>query len=353
MVNKRKLNRRQAWRAEKIQQQRTERAQQKDRNLGRQLQAGELSSEQRGLVVCRYSKHFEIEALEGADQGEIHHCVARTNLGSLVAGDQVIWRSGTEHSGVIESRLDRHSILERPDNFGRLKPVAANIDQMLIVIAVEPEPQSNLIDRYLVAAELMKIRPIIVLNKVDLISHDQQNGIEELLCRYRKLNYQIVKIISSRHQVAQLDTLPELINQHTSIVVGQSGVGKSSLINTLLPDAKLEVGALSEQTREGTHTTTKAKLFHLPAGGQLIDSPGIRDFSLWHIDLSQLQQGFIEIAERIADCRFRDCQHESEPGCAIRAALATDDIDRKRFESYQRIKLAIQDQQARGLSRSD
>lgn len=349
-MSKRKLNRRQTWRAEKIQQERSDRALRKERDLGRQLQSGELSSEQQGLVICRYSKHFEVEALEGENKGQIHQCVSRANLGALVAGDRVVWCAGSDDTGVIESRHQRASILERPDNFGRLKAVAANIDQMLIVIAVEPSPQCNLIDRYLVAAELMNIRPLIVLNKADLLDSQSRAQIEPLMSMYQQLGYQTVEIVSSRHQAATLNNLPQLIDQRTSIVVGQSGVGKSSLINTLLPDAQLAVGALSEQTREGTHTTTQAKLFHLPDGGQLIDSPGIRDFSLWHIDMLQLQQGFIEIAERLGDCRFRDCSHENEPGCGILSAVASSEISPQRFSSYERIKAAILDQQARGLN---
>ena len=348
-MSKRKLNRRQAWRAEKIQRERSARALKKERDLSRQFQAGDLSSEQQGLVICRYSKDFDVEALEGEDQGKIHRCVSRANLGPLVAGDRVVWRAGADQTGVIESRHPRHSLLERPDNFGRLKPVAANIDQMLIVIAPEPAPQHNLIDRYLVAAELMNVRPVIVLNKTDLIGDENRLCLDELLRTYEQLGYHTTRIISSRHQTPKLAELPELVNERTSIVVGQSGVGKSSLVNTLLPEAKLEVGALSEHTGEGTHTTTKAKLFHLPGGGHLIDSPGIRDFGLWHIDVLQLQHGFIEIAERLGQCRFRDCQHENEPGCAIREAVASGEISERRFNSYEQIKTAIQDQQARGL----
>ncbi len=346
-MSKRKLNRRQEWRAEKIQQERQARSQKKERDLSRQAQSGELSSEQHGLIICRYSKHFEVEALEGDDQGQIHRCVSRNNLGTLVAGDKVVWRAGAEKTGVIESRLERSSILERPDNFGNLKAVAANINQMLIVIACEPEPQPNLIDRYLVAAELMNIRPVLVLNKADLINQDNAESLEQLLNRYQQLGYQTCKIISSRHQEAQLGSLPELIDQRTSIVVGQSGVGKSSFINTLLPDAKLEVGELSHSSGEGTHTTTKAKLFHLPCGGQLIDSPGIRDFSLWHIDIEQLQHGFIEIAKLLGNCKFRNCQHEQEPGCAILAAVESGEIGQQRFNSYERTKEAILEQQKR------
>ncbi len=346
-MSNRKLNRRQTWRAEKIQKERSERALKKERNLSRQMQSGDLSSEQQGLVVCRYSKHFEVEALEGQDKGVIHNCVSRTNLGNIVAGDKVIWRAGANQTGVIESRSPRNSLLERPDNFGRLKTVAANIDQMIIVISPEPSPQPNLIDRYLVAAELMGVTPILVLNKADLLNEYNAELIAELLETYERLNYQTCAVVSSRHQEPQLNELPQHIDNRVSIVVGQSGVGKSSLINTLLPEAKLAIGELSAATGEGTHTTTQAKLFHLPSGGQLIDSPGIRDFSLWHIDVIQLQHGFIEIAAQLGNCRFRDCKHEEEPGCAIQAAVDSGQIDEVRFDSYERIKAAILDQQQR------
>lgn len=349
-MSQRKLNQRQTRRNELRQKERNKSLNNSERDLTRKIQSGELSSEQSGLIICRYSKHFEVEALEGADEGKLHKCVSRTNLGSLVAGDKVVWRAGSDQTGVIESVMERTSLLQRPDNFGNLKAVAANVDQMLIVIACEPEPQANLIDRYLVAAQLMNIRPIIVLNKADLIDDNNSDALEDLLSIYQNLNYKIVKIISSRHQTPQLSDLLDHIEQRTSIIVGQSGVGKSSLINTLLPEAKLEVGPLSSQTGEGTHTTTKAKLFHLSCGGQLIDSPGIRDFSLWHINEQQLQLGFVEIAERVSDCKFRDCSHENEPSCAVLAAADNGDIHPKRFASYQRIKIALLDQQARGLS---
>ena len=346
-MSNRKLNRRQTWRAKKIQEERNARAQKSERNLSRQKQSGELSSEQTGLVISRFSKHFEVEALEGDDKGQIHNCVSRTNLGSIVTGDQVIWRAGPDTTGVIESRLERKSLLERPDNFGKLKAVAANIDQMIIVISPEPSPQPNLIDRYLVAAELLGVKPILLLNKADLLGSHNEELILELLSVYRDLGYQICSAISSRHQTPELGELPDLINDRVSIVVGQSGVGKSSLINTLLPNAKLAVGDLSATSGEGTHTTTQAKLFHLPGGGQLIDSPGIRDFSLWHIDFEQLQHGFIEIAHRLGQCKFRDCKHEEEPGCAIQIAVNNGEIDEVRFDSYERIKSTIAEQQQR------
>lgn len=326
---------------EKIHRDKAARAEKRERDLSRQAQGGELSSEQIGLVISRFNKQFEVEALEGADQGLVHRCSARANLEGIVAGDKVIWRAAAEQTGIIESRLPRKTILERPDNYGRIKPVAANIDQMLIVIAVQPSPQVKLIDRYLVAAELMGIRPILVLNKADLITAENEQMLLNLLRDYDALGYTTVQVISSRHQPAVLSKLPELVCGYTSIVVGQSGVGKSSLVNTLLPEANLAVGQLSESSGEGTHTTTQAKLLHLQHGGQLIDSPGIRDFGLWHIDVEQLQYGFKEIAAQVGLCRFRNCQHVSEPGCAVSEAVATGEISARRFGSFMEIRNSI------------
>ena len=348
-MSERKLNRRQRWRADKIQEERQDRSQKKQRDLESQLQSGQLSSEQAGLVRSRYSKEFEIEALEGADAGEIHRCVARMNLGPIVAGDRVVWRAAPGLTGVIVSRQTRSCVLERPDNFGRLKPMAANIDQMLIVFACAPTPQPNLIDRYLVAAELLRVRPILVLNKADLLDRENRQSIDPLLQPYQDLGYDTVSVISSRHQAAELANLPELIQGRTSIVVGQSGVGKSSLINTLMPELNLEVGPLSQHSGEGTHTTVRATLFHVSSGGQLIDSPGIRDFSLWHIGVNDLQQGFIEIDSAAARCKFRDCRHEGEPACAVAQAVQDGSISPRRFASFNATKEAIQEQQARGL----
>src|SRR5690554_8136291 len=160
-MSKRKLNRRQRWGEENIQPGRTGRAQKRERDISRQLNAGELSSEQLGLVIAHYGQQLDIEALEGEDQGKVHRCFARANIDSLVTGDRVIWRAGANLTGVIEARLERRTSLTRPDNFGQLKPIAANIDHIIMVFAAEPEPHQNLLDRYLVAAETVGIPPIL------------------------------------------------------------------------------------------------------------------------------------------------------------------------------------------------
>ena len=346
-MTRRKLSKRQKWQAQQAQADRIKDALELERDLSLQTQSGDLSSPQQGLIICRYSKQFEVQALEGANKGALHRCVSRTNIGNLVAGDKVTWRAGNELSGVIESRLPRASILERPDNFGNLKEVAANIEQMLVVIACKPKPQSNLIDRYLVAAELMKINAVLVLNKADLICSENEHSFTTLLQRYQKLGYNTARIISSRHQTPQLSELNSFIGDKTSIVVGQSGVGKSSLINALLPDANLAIGELSQSSGEGTHTTTQAKLFHLPQGGKLIDSPGIRDFSLWHIDVTELAQGYLEINRLAEKCKFRNCQHRKEPGCAVLLGLKNGELEQTRFDSFVATREAIENQQER------
>lgn len=311
----------------------------------------QLGEPQQGLVICRYAKHYDIEALEGTQQNQLIKCVTRSNSRSLVAGDLVVWRADlkTPNTGVVESIHERSSLLERPDNFGKLKPVAANIDQMLIVVAVEPKLQPNLIDRYLVAAAISKIEPVIVLNKLDLLNQENRQAIEQSLNTYSELGYPMVSVICSRHLTPELGDLPEIIANKTSIVVGQSGVGKSSLINTILPEANLKTSELSNTTREGTHTTTMARLFHLPNQGNLIDSPGIRDFSLWHIDKDQVQIGFIEIERAAENCKFRNCRHKKEPGCAVKQGVEDGTISSIRFDSFEKIKLAIQEQQDRGF----
>ncbi len=344
-MSKRKLNRRQQWRIEKIQKERTTRSEKHERDVGRQLQAGNLSSEQVGLVIAHYGQQLDIEALEGEDRGQIHRCFARANIDSLVTGDRVVWRAGPDHTGIIEARQPRRSALVRPDNFGQLKPIAANIDHILMVFAVEPEPHQNLIDRYLVAAETIGITPILLLNKTDLLNSENRAKTDSLLRLYQGLGYRIIH--ASTADQNGLNELEATLQDSTSVLVGQSGVGKSSLIKMLLPDENIRIQELSEQTRKGTHTTTTARLFHLPSGGDLIDSPGVREFGLWHIDKTELEQGFAEFRPLLGYCKFRDCRHLQEPGCAIKNAADAGKIDPRRLESYFMIRQTLEAQEPR------
>ena len=178
---KRRLNKQQQWRIEKIQAERTQRAARKERSIDRQLEASELGDEQTGLVIAHFGQQLDVEAREGERAGKILRCYARANVSGLVTGDRVIWRPAADDTGVIVARQERSSLLQRPDNFGQLKPVAANIDHIILVIAPEPEPHHNLIDRYLVAAEITEIPAVLLLNKCDLINDDNREQLETLL----------------------------------------------------------------------------------------------------------------------------------------------------------------------------
>ncbi len=341
-MSKRKLSRQQRWRIEKIQAERARRAEKRGDQDTEKLAAGEYGPERQGRVTAHFGRSLEVAPAVG---GEPVRCHLRANLEGLVTGDRVIWRAGQDGSGVVVARGVRDSVLERPDARGQLKPVAANIDQILIVFAVEPEPHANLIDRYLVAAEATGIAPVLVLNKIDLLP-TQGGPLRALLARYEALGYPVVTTTTARAD--GLDALHARLAGRTSVFVGQSGVGKSSLIDRLLPDAQLRIGALSEDSRKGRHTTTTARLYVLPrpaagafqepaADGALIDSPGIREFGLIHLDEGQVAEGFIEFRDLLGHCRFRDCRHRQEPGCALIEAVDEGRIHADRFASYRRI----------------
>ncbi|WNK21353.1 small ribosomal subunit biogenesis GTPase RsgA [Halomonas piscis] len=335
-MSKRKLTRQQRWRVEKIQAERERRAARNSAREAEALAAGEYGAEQTGRVLAHFGRTLEVRSAGGAAV----RCHLRANLQGLVTGDVVIWREGEDGSGVVVAAAERESVLSRPDPRGRLKPVAANVDQILIVFAAEPTPHANLIDRYLVAAEATGIAPALVLNKIDLLP-DDGGKLSELLQRYRDIGYPVVSATTEQH--AGLDALSRQLAGRTSVVVGQSGVGKSSLIDRLLPNETLRIGALSDETRKGTHTTTTARLYAMPGveGGVLIDSPGIREFGLTHLDAETVTEGFIEFRPYLGHCRFRDCRHQAEPGCALLAAVEAGNIHPQRFASYRQILASL------------
>lgn len=332
---KRHLNRRQSWRIEKIQEERATRAARRESRTIEELEGGDLGPEQTGLVIAHFGVQVEVEAQEGEQCGQVFRCHLRANLPALVTGDRVVWRPGNQGIGVIVAQLPRQSELCRPDTRGQLKPVAANVDLIVIVFAPLPEPHANLIDRYLIAAEHAGITPLLLLNKADLIDAQNEKALNSLLAVYRTLGYPLMEV--SAHGGAGMEALQDRLDGHVSVFVGQSGVGKSSLVNSLLPGVDTRVGPLSELTGKGTHTTTTARLFHFPRGGELIDSPGIREFGLGHVSRSDVEAGFIEFQDLLGRCRFRDCKHDREPGCALLKALEQGQIQPQRMASYRHI----------------
>lgn len=294
-----------------------------------------LGESQEGIVVTRYSVHADVENA----QGEICRCNLRRTLSSLVVGDRVIWRKGNEQlqgvSGVIEAIHPRVNEITRPDYYDGLKPIAANIDRIIIVSAILPTLSLNIIDRYLVVCETAGIEPIIVVNKGDLLTSEQEKELEEQLQIYRDIGYQT--LIISAQNGKNMEKLTALLSEGTSIFVGQSGVGKSSLINHIFPSVKAQVGEVSEPSGLGQHTTTSSRLYHLPQGGSLIDSPGIREFGLWHLDADQITKGYREFQYVLGTCKFRDCKHLHDPGCALRKAVEEGKISPVRYENYHKL----------------
>ncbi|WP_417526824.1 small ribosomal subunit biogenesis GTPase RsgA [Marinomonas shanghaiensis] len=343
-MSKRKLTKQQTWRIERIHKERVERTQKRGDIAEELLQSSDLGPETEGIIISHFGTQVEVEGTQEPFIGISTRCNLRANLGQLVTGDKVIWRPKQNEGGVVVATTPRNTSLSRPDMHGRIKPVAANIDHIIVVIAAEPVAHANLIDRYLVAAETVGIPPVILLNKCDLIDDSNQEELDTLIKTYEDLNYKIIR--TSIKNQAGMEALYNFLQDKTSVFVGQSGVGKSSLIGTLLPGIDISVGELSQKRKKGVHTTTTARLFHMPKGGDLIDSPGIREFGLWHISEDELLNGFIEFRPHIGYCRFRDCAHEKEPGCAILAALEKGQITEHRFQSFLRIKQSIRENQA-------
>jgi ribosome biogenesis GTPase len=285
-----------------------------------------------GRVITRHGRNLVIED----DHGELRHCLFRQNLGEVVCGDRVVWQPTGEGEGVVTALIERETALSRPDYSGRDRPLAANITQLVIVLAPEPRPSGYLLDQYLVAAELIGVRALITLNKADLLDASALASFRARFAPYREIGYPLLTI-SARTEHG-LDPLIERLRDQTSILVGQSGVGKSSLLNALVADQSVQVGRLSQATGLGRHTTSAATLYRLPSGGELIDSPGVRSFRLGQLDQPTLELGFREIRPHIGHCRFSNCTHDQEPGCAIRKAIGEGKIAAERLDSFQHMR---------------
>mgnify|MGYP001059934942 CR=1 FL=1 len=332
-MSRRRLSQRQLRRIREAQERRRERlAGQSQRQILEQNPLGPPGS---GLVIANFGPTLIVE-----DQaGGLHRCALRQNLDTAVCGDRVVWQAITPGEGVVSALEARRSLLTRPDYSGRLKPVAANLDTVAVVFAPEPPLNEFLIDRYLVAIHAMGVAGILVLNKVDLLDGETRATLWARLASYRRIGYPVVS--ASTREPGGLDDLHALLRTGTAILVGQSGVGKSSLIKALLPDREIRVQALSEATGKGTHTTTTSTLYHLPGGGDLIDSPGVRSFELVDIAREQLEAAFPEFSPHREHCRFANCSHDAEPGCAVQAAVRRGEVEARRLASYQQMRASI------------
>lgn len=325
-MSKRKLTKTQQLRQKKIQQSRIERAK-KSKLLSEQDTANSLGAEQPGLLIAHYGTTLIVEN----QVGQLFRCGLRQNLGTLVTGDHVIWQPIDESTGIVVACNDRKSVLTRPDKYSS-KPIAANVDQILIVLALSPLPMQTTLDRYLVLAESLHINPLIIINKCDIPANPSQDFLWQQIPIYEQLGYTCIRV-SSKTQEGIVE-LQERLQGHTSILVGQSGVGKSSLLNTLIPEADARIQALSTRQCLGQHTTTASRLYHLPLGGDIIDSPGIHQFDLDHFSEAAIKNAFREFQPLILQCRFRDCKHQQEPDCALQQAARTGKIASFRLNNF-------------------
>jgi len=283
-------------------------------------------------LKARVITNFGKTIIAELDNNELIRCNPRQNLEQIVCGDNVLIQKLENQDAVVSVVLERESLLKKPGFGGKLKPMAANIDQVVIVMAVKPAPNPYLIDRYLVATENLFADALIILNKTDLAT---DSDYKTALSEYRELGYSVLP--TSTKNPDSINALKQKLNNRTSIMVGLSGVGKSSLINTLLPEQNIRVGEVSAASGEGTHTTTSSILYHFPDGGDIIDSPGVRDFGLWNNTKEDVLYGFKEIRELAGQCKFSDCKHEVEPGCVINQAVENGLINSQRFKNYKKI----------------
>jgi ribosome biogenesis GTPase len=279
-----------------------------------------------GQIVAAYGRQFLVELADGSTIP----CVTRGKKSGAACGDHVTIKMTSPDQGVIEAIAPRRSLLFRSDAF-REKLIASNVTQIVVVVAAEPAFYEELINRCLIAAEAASIKALIVLNKSDM----QEESAQALdkLALYRDLGYPLLPLS------AKLDIAPlrPYLQGETSVLVGQSGMGKSSIVNALLPGIALRTQEISQALNSGRHTTTHAQLYHLDATSHIVDSPGMQEFGLHHLNRDDIVHAFVEFRPYIGHCRFSNCKHLVEPGCAVLEAAAQGKIDVRRWESYRKI----------------
>lgn len=284
----------------------------------------DTAAPQTGLVLSHLGKSL---AVEGG--GGVRVCHSRRQLGSVAVGDRVLWTACGDGQGRVEEILPRRNVLTRPAHGGQSRPVAANLDRVLLVVAPEPEPDWLLADQILGVCAARGIEALLLINKSDL---SLPKDMAEELAVYAKAGYALHRI--STRSGEGLEAFGALLKEGVSLFAGQSGVGKSSLTQRFLPGRDIRVGALSSGSGHGRHTTTAATLYHMAQGGCLIDSPGVAIFGLADLSPGQLADGFVEFRPHSARCRFNDCRHTDDAGCAVRRAVESGEIDTRRYRRY-------------------
>lgn len=327
---KRKLSKQQQRRIESLQQNKIKDDLQQDKKL--QL---DESTTQIARVISHHGKQLYAE---NENRKKIR-CKIRQNLGDIACGDYVLVQQAIDVTGeaqhVVVAIKQRTNLLVKTGFAGAIKPVAANIGQVVIVTSLRPKPNFYLIDRYLTAAENLPAKALIVVNKVDLLDAETQQIVDEVKSLYQSIGYHV--IIASMENSTGLDEISTALAQTTSILVGLSGVGKSSIVKAILPKEEIKIAETSTATGEGKHTTTVSALYHLKDNGIIIDSPGVRDFTPINKSIAEITHGFIDVRKYNGACKFKNCSHTNEPDCAMKQAVKERKLNALRFNNYLRL----------------
>lgn len=283
-----------------------------------------------GTVVAAHGRHYLVEL----DDGERLDCFPRSKKSEVACGDRVDIERVADDQGVIAEILPRASLLYRSDAF-KQKLIAANVSQIIVVIATEPPFSDEVLMRCLIAAQVQDLATLIVLNKCDIA--DRVGAAAARLAVLEALGQRVVRLAAS----VDASPLREHLAGHTSVLVGQSGMGKSTLINALIPGAGSATRDISTALNSGRHTTTHATLYRLDSTSALIDSPGLQEFGLAHLSRHEIEQAFGDFHASLGHCRFRDCQHEHEPDCALRTAVAQGSIKAERLALFKSIAKSL------------
>jgi len=304
------------------------------------------SSTQTARVISHHGRQLYVET---EDLKKIK-CKIRQSLGDIACGDYVLVQqekvdesrtddsrgnSSDDSHNVVVAIKERSNLLVKTGFAGVSKPVAANIGQLVIVTALKPKPNPYLIDRYLTAAENLPAKALIIINKIDFLDDENKKITDDMSRLYQDIGYQVIS--SSVKQDIGIKEIADALSNTTSILVGLSGVGKSSIVKAILPKEEIKIGETSEATGEGKHTTTVSALYHLKDNGIIIDSPGVRDFTPINKSLDEITNGFVDVRRFNGACKFSNCSHHHEPGCAMTQAVSNGKLDKQRFNNYLRL----------------
>jgi ribosome biogenesis GTPase / thiamine phosphate phosphatase len=287
-------------------------------------------TELQGLIVAAHGRHYLAHA-----EGKTLQCVTRGKKSDVATGDRVRLKITSADQAVIEEILPRDTLLYRSDQY-KSKLLAANVTQLFIVVATEPGFSDDLVSRALVAAEAAGIRVQLVLNKTDIAP--LLPAARGRLTLYRDLGYPVHEVSAAKDPASTLATLQPLMAGQSTILIGQSGMGKSSLIQLLVPDVEIAVREISQRLDSGKHTTTFTRLFEIDAATTVIDSPGFQEFGLYHLTEGMLERAFPEFASALGKCRFYNCHHVTEPGCAILQAVDEGSVTADRHRLYTQLR---------------